>query len=134
MTSMTKRTRWLIGVTALLALNLALAFVPGSFALPRDLAHYFFGAKMLRAEVVLKDNGVVHDYRLDRGRIRSVGSTSLTLRERDGLVRTIPIEGGANVTLNGRPVALSSLRRGMQALTIRDGDAPATTVRATGRR
>jgi hypothetical protein len=134
MKRMTKRRKWLFGVTALVALNLALAFVPGSFALPRDLAHYFFGQKMVRAEVIVKDSSGLHDFQLDRGRIVRVNGTSVTLRERDGLVKAIAVAANANITLNGRPVSIFALRRGLQALTIRNGDAAAQTVRATSKR
>lgn len=121
-------------VAALLALNAVLFAAQPGLALPGSLAGYFFGAKMIRAEVIVQDGGVLHDYRLDRGRIRSVSAGSLTLRERDGTLVVVPVAADAEIRLNGRSVRLSALRRGMNALTVRDGGAPASTVRATGRR
>jgi hypothetical protein len=50
--------------------------------------------------------------------------------------RSIPPSSGitrASITLGGRPVAYADLRRGMVATVIRDGDAPASEVRATRR-
>jgi hypothetical protein len=121
-------------VAALLALNAVLFAAQPGLALPGSLADYFFGAKMIRAEVIVQDGGVLHDYRLDRGRIRSASAGSLTLRERDGTLVVVPVAADAEIRLNGRSVRLSALRRGMNALTVRDGGAPASTVRATGRR
>jgi hypothetical protein len=121
-------------VAALLALNAVLFAAQPGLALPGSLASYFFGGKMIRAEVIVQDGGALHDYRLDRGRIRAVSAGSLTLWERDGTLVVVPVAGDAEIRLNGRIVRLSALRRGMNALTVRDGGAPASTVRATGRR
>ena len=92
-----------------------------------------FGGKLVRAEVILKDAGVVHDYRIDQGVIRAKTQDSLMLRERDDTTPTISVAPGADIRLNGVPTPLSALRRGMLAVTVRDGDAAAATVRAAGR-
>ena len=117
-------------VAGLLALNAVLFAAQPGLALPNGLAGYFFGPKMIRAEVVLKDAGVLHDYRLDRGRVRAVSAGSLTLLERDGTLVVVPVATDADVRLNGRSVQLTALRRGMTAMTVRDGGQPAATVRA----
>jgi hypothetical protein len=77
--------------------------------------------------------GTVHDYRLDRGRIRGVNRVagSIALLERDGTVVTVPVAATARVTIDGRPTGFDALRRGMRALTVRDGDAAAEVVQAT---
>ena len=85
----------------------------------------------MRAEVLVKDGGVLHDYRVDRGVIRAKPDGSLSLLERDGSVVTIPVAPTAAITISGNPASFSALRRGMVATVIRDGDAPATEVRAT---
>ena len=102
-------------------------------SLPGSLGNYFFGPKFVRAEVLVKDGGVLHDYRIDRGVIRSKADGTLTLLERDGTLVPIPVAATAAITLNGRPVGYAALRRGMVATVIRDGDAPANEVRATRR-
>ena len=133
---MKRRRRWLVGIgalAALLTLNAALWLAQGGLALPGSLAQYFFGPHLVRAEVILKDGGVLHDFRLDRGRVRAVTSSSLTLFERDGTLQTIPVATNATVRLDGAPSSLSALSRGMRALTIRDGDAPAQSVQVTTR-
>jgi len=115
---------------ALLAVNGTLFLAQPGLALPGSLGNYFFGPKLVRAEVLLKDGGVLHDYRVDRGTIRNKAGRTLTLLERDGSVVPIQVAAGALITIGGRPAAYSDLRRGMVATVIRDGDAPANEVRA----
>jgi hypothetical protein len=120
---------WAVGL--LLALNVVLFVAQPGLALPGSLGNYFFGPKLVRAEVLVKDGGVLHDYRVDRGVIRAKSDGSLTVLERDGSLVAVPIAPSASVTIGGIPAAFSALRRGMVATVIRDGDAPATEVRAT---
>ena len=130
---MRRRSKALWFVAALLAVNAVLLAAQPGLALPGSLGDYFFGPKLVRAEVLVNDGGVLHDYRIDRGTIRAKAPGSLTLRERDGSLQTIAIAPNAAIRLRGVPVAFSALRRGMVATVIRDGDAPAIEVRATGR-
>ena len=116
---------------ALLTLNVVLFAVQPGLALPGSLGGYFFGPKLVRAEVLIKDGGVLHDYRVDRGVIRAKPDGALSVLERDGSVVTIPVAPSAAITIAGIPAPFSALRRGMVATVIRDGDAPATEVRAT---
>jgi len=118
-------------VAALLALNAVLLAEGAGLALPGSLGGYFFGPKLVRAEVLIKDGGVLHDYRVDRGVIRAKPDGALSVLERDGSVVTIPVAPSAAITIGGIPASFSALRRGMVATVIRDGDAPATEVRAT---
>ena len=120
-------------VAVLLALNAVLLAEGAGMALPGSLGSYFFGPKLVRAEVLVKDGGVLHDYRVDRGVIRAKSPGQLSLRERDGSLVTIAVAQGATITIGGRPASFSALRRGMVATLIRDGDAPANEVRATRR-
>jgi len=126
----TRRAKGLWIVAALLAVNATLFVAQPGLALPGSLGNYFFGPKLVRAEVLVKDGGVLHDYRVDRGTIRAKAPGSLTLRERDGTLVPIAIAPAATVTIGGRSVPFSFLRRGMVATVIRDGDAPAIEVRA----
>ena len=129
----TRRSKGIWVVAALLAVNATLLVAQPGLALPGSLGNYFFGPKLVRAEVLVKDGGVLHDYRIDRGVIRNKADGTLTLLERDGTLVPIPVAPTAAITLNGRPVAYSALRRGMVATVIRDGEAPANEVRATRR-
>jgi hypothetical protein len=109
---------------------------PADLVLVRaPLPSSFLGPNMVRAEAVLKVNGTMFDYRVDRGRIqRKVAGGSLVLLERDGVSVTVPIAPTARIELSGAPVPLQTLRRGMTVTTVRNGDAPAELVFAKGGR
>jgi hypothetical protein len=125
--------RWVIGLAAVLSLNAILWLAQTGFALPASLGRYFFGPRMVRAEIVVKDAGVLHDFRVDRGRIRAISGSTLTLAERDGTVVSVPVSPSAQVTINGIPSSFSALRRRMTATAIRDNGAPAYRVIAKTR-
>lgn len=130
---MRKHRRFYLALIAILALNAFFWLATTGFSLPRNLAAYFLGPRMIRAEVFLKDaNGGLHDYRFDQGRIRGVNRIALTLRlmEQDGQGVTLQIAQNATVKLNGRPSTFAALRRGYRASVIRDGDAAAHLVLA----
>jgi len=130
MRRVSRRTFALLAVSALLALNATLFLVQPGLALPGSLAAYLLGPKMVKAEVVVKDGGTTYDYRIDQGKVRAVSSTSVTLFERTGDVVTIPVSPGARITLGGKTVLLTALKKGMRAQTVRNGGAPADTVQA----
>ena len=130
---MTRRTFTLLVVAALLALNATLLLVQSGLALPGSLAAHLLGPKMVKAEIVVKEGKTTYDYRIDQGKIRAVSSTSVTLWERTGEVVTIPVSPGARVTLGGKTVLLTALKKGMRVQTVRNGSAPADTVLAFGR-
>jgi hypothetical protein len=120
---------------ALLALNVVLFLVQPGLALPRSLATYFYGNGMIRAEVVVRDAEGVHDWRLDQGRILRVMPARSLLRivEPDGRVVEVQVAPDARIELHGRPVFLGTLRRGVRAFIVREGEGPAVVVLA-GRR
>lgn len=119
---------------ALVALNGFLLAAGVGYALPRPLADYVFGPRVVRAEVVVREPTGLVVKRIDRGRIRSVSDASLTLLEADNSLVTIPLAPTTRVLLgNGRQIPISALRRGMRAETERIGDGPATVVRAARR-
>jgi hypothetical protein len=130
---MPKRTKALWALVALLLVNAVLLVTQPALALPYSLGNYFFGPKMIRAEVLLKEPNGVRFYRIDRGAIRDKQNGALTLRERDGTSVTIPISPAAAITVAGRPATMGLLRRGMTATVIWDGTNPAFEVRATRR-
>jgi hypothetical protein len=124
----------LLACALLLALPaLALARVA---VIPRATATYLLGSRMIRAEIALKkQDGTLHDYRVDRGRLtKRYSAGSLTLAERDGTKTTIKVASNAAVTLNGKAATVRALRAGTQVAVSRDNDLPADTVYATGPR
>ena len=127
--------RRLIGLAAAATTVVALALVQSGAAGPGAgaLGNFFFGPKLVRAEVVMNEAGVLHDYRVDRGKIRALAPGSLTLFEKDGTLVTVPVAAGADIRFQGVSVPFGRLRRGLVATTVRDGSAPATTVDATRR-
>jgi hypothetical protein len=125
--------RRLLGIAAAAATLAALALVQGGAAGLNSLGTFFFGPKLVRAEVVTNEGGVIHDYRVDRGRIRQVTQSSLTLFERDGTLVIVPVAPTADVRLGGVSVPLTRLRRGFVATAVRDGTAAASIVQATRR-
>ena len=125
-----RRSKALWAVAALLLVNAVLIAAQAGLALPGSLGSYFFGPKLVRAEVLVKDSGALHLYRVDRGVIRSKANGTLALRERDGSLVEIAVAPDATITIGGRPAAYANLRKGMGATVIRDGDAPANEVRA----
>lgn len=125
--------RRVIGLMAAATAVIALALVQSGAAGPSSLGTFFFGPKLVRAEVIMSEGGVIHDYRVDRGKIRAIAQGSLTLLERDGTLVTVPVADTADVRLGGVAVPLAKLRRGFVATTVRDGTAPASTVLATRR-
>ena len=123
-------TRVVAAFVALLALNAILFVTQPGWALQRPLLNRYFGPKMVRAEVVLREQGVVRSDRIDRGEIRMLTGDFVTLRERDGLIVTIELAANPRVSVNGRQAGIFALRRGMVATVIRQGDDSADIIQA----
>ena len=126
---------WTIAAAAVAALVVGVTGFAASSAPPseaRALGELFFSKNMARAEVVMVQRGVVHDYRIDQGKIVGIRLGSLDLLERDGTRQTIPVSPTAQILVNGRFATLASVPLRMNAITVRDGDLAAHTVRVTG--
>jgi hypothetical protein len=76
-------------------------------------------------------NGTPHTLIYDRGRVQSVTSSSITLKERDGSVVTIQVAPAAAVRVNGQRGSLAQILPGYHALTLGVDGRPAKQVRAT---
>jgi hypothetical protein len=128
--------RWTLAAAAAAALVVGATGLASSLAPPqqqaRELGAAFFNKNMARAEVVMVKGGTVHDYRLDQGRVLSIKGTNIELLERDGTRQVIPVSPTAQVTINGRFATLLTIPNRANAITIRDGEQPATIVRVTG--
>jgi hypothetical protein len=133
--SMVQRIRWMAvgGLVTLLVVG-AGAFAAVRVA-PGRLGDFFFGPRMVRSEAVLLIDGQLKDFRIDRGKLKSLPRNgTVELRELDGSTQLVPVSPTAQVTINGRPVLLSALKRGMVVTTIREGSDPATQVSVDGPR
>src|SRR5437879_6528019 len=125
------KRRWILAAALLVALAVGVSAGLGGGGLLRDSGlRPLFGPRMARAEVVLVQNGQVVDYRVDQGRVLGARGGTLLLLERDGTRQAVQVAPDAAIQVNGVPGALAQIQRGMVALTVRVGDAPAQTVRA----
>jgi hypothetical protein len=119
-------------LVGLFAVNGAALAVGPAAGLPRGLGNYFFGPKLVRADVVVRDGGI-REFRLDRGRLLRKQGASLMVREADGTVVVVRVAPGATILLNGRAAVLAELTNGMTVTTVREGGAAASEIRARTR-
>jgi hypothetical protein len=118
---------------ALVALNCFFWIAQSGFALPKSLIGDFFGPRMVRAEVlVVAQDGTTQDYFIDQGVITQVSSTSITLRERNGDVRSIALAPSVAVHTGSHLMPLRKLRPGAVVTVFHIGSAPAATIDVTG--
>jgi hypothetical protein len=96
------------GTTLVVAAIAALAVASGSPAAARDLT-------------------------VDRGVVQSIAPTQIVLRELDGSMVTLAVDGSTRVLLNGVPARLRDIRPGFVAAVVHDGSQPARVIRAFGR-
>ena len=126
------RRRFLLLAATLVALNTFFWLAQGGFALPGALIDRFFGPRLIRAEVIVGGPNVVNDFRIDRGVIVGTTAGSITLRERDGTVVTIPVKATTRVLGRPRITDVSQLRPPMRVLVVRKANAPATQIQIEG--
>ena len=74
-----------------------------------------------------------HTLVLDHGQIMKVSATQLVLREFDGTIHQIPVDGGTIVTLGGFRTGVTGLQKGEFAETMIVDDGAAVRVKATFR-
>lgn len=74
--------------------------------------------------------GQIHQIHVDRGTVKSISATAVTLEEADGRTVTVPLDANTRFVLNCKPVALSDIKTGVTATAMRDGDSPARVLRA----
>jgi hypothetical protein len=127
------RRRFMLLAVALVAVNSFFWLAQGGFALPRAFIDQYFGARMIRAEVVVQTPTGSDDYLIDRGVIRAVTPGAITLREKDGRMVTIDVGTSALVTgAGGRPRGTGVLRGGVRVMVLRLANAPAETIVVEG--
>jgi hypothetical protein len=101
--------RFVLLVAVLVTLNVTLWFAAPGLALRKAIVTQLFGPNMVRAQVHLKND---QDWNLDRGVIKSVDSTQVTLREYDGRIQQIPLSGSTTKVIHlGHRLPLSALKR-----------------------
>jgi hypothetical protein len=127
------RRRFVLLAATLVALNAFFWLAQGGFALPGALIDRFFGPRLIRAEVVVGGPRAVNDFRIDRGVIVSTAADSITLRERDGTVVTIPVTPATRVLGGVRVADVSQLRPLLRVLVVRRANSPAAQIQVEGR-
>ncbi len=80
------------------------------------------------AEVNVVIRRVPHTLSYDRGRVVSTTSSSVTIRERDGSLWTIPVASTTVIRIAGRPATIDQVKRLEQATTVRIDGGPAATL------
>ncbi len=84
------------------------------------------------AEINIKIKRIPHTLVLDRGRIRDVSATQLTLREADGTPAVVSLSPATIVTLKRvKHATIFMLRRGMNVETMSIDGGAAVRVRVT---
>lgn len=123
-----RRFLFLAGV--LVVLNLALWLAPQGLALRKVVVAQLFGPKLIRADVVWP-NG--QDWRVDRGVITKVDTTTVTLLEADGRTQSIGLSSETNVFGFGRVFPISALSPGWRVLVTWPANGSADSVKVERR-
>ena len=89
-----------------MTLNVVLFFAAPGLAIRKAIVSQLFGPKMVRL-TVLEKNG--QEWNVDRGVIRSVDVTQVTLREADGRIQQIPLSSTTEVIRFGRQLSVGAL-------------------------
>jgi hypothetical protein len=126
------RRRFLLLVTAVVAVNAFFWLAQYGFALPGALIDRFFGPRLIRAEVIGGGPARAEDFRIDRGVITAVVPGSITLRERDLTVVTIPVTPATKVRGGAGARTVSQLRPRMRVLVVRKANDPAAQIEVEG--
>jgi hypothetical protein len=117
--------RFVLLAAVLVALNVALWLAAPGLAIRQAIVKALFGPKLVRAEVIEK-NGA--DWRLDRGVIKSVDGTQVTLKEFDGRIQQIPLSNSTMVIRLGHQLPLSVLAPRWHVLVTWPATGPAQSV------
>jgi hypothetical protein len=83
------------------------------------------------AEINVTIKKVPHTLIVDRGKISEITATQVTVREVAGVTVPVPLNTQTLVTVDGKPAAISSLRRKMTVTTLRVDGGAAVRVSAS---
>jgi hypothetical protein len=125
------RTLLAAGVSIVVALTATAAAQSAKVAPPtiaRGLAQTYFTNTFTRAEVLTAVSRVVHDYRIDEGRVIAVRPNAIDLLERDGTRQTIALNGQTQMP-GGRLSGVAFGLRGTRVVTLTDNGGAASLVR-----
>jgi hypothetical protein len=122
--------KWIVVIALALVLNATLWLATTGFGGALDaVQNQLFGSSMVRAEVVVQSSDGLHDIRVDRGRIVSASSSTISLKEKDNSIVTLAVSPAVSVQLNGVTRQMRALRPGYRVQwALRDGDGPVTRI------
>ena len=135
------RTLVAAAVSLVVALTATAAAQSAKVAPPtiaRSLAQTYFTNTFTRAEVLTVVGRVVHDYRIDEGRVIAVRPNAIDLLERDGTRQTVALNSQTQMP-GGRLAGVAIGLRGSRVVTLTDNGGaamlvrPSATARALGK-
>lgn len=126
------RRRFLLLVSVLVAVNSFFWLAQSGFALPKAIIGQFFGANMIRSEVLVATPTGTQDWRIDRGVIMSIAGTSVQLKERDGTIVAVQLDPNAKIQGPAKIFGVADLRKRLRIVVYRQADQPATLVQVEG--
>lgn len=98
-------------------------------ALGRPVIQQLFGPKLVRLEAIERTAVAGSaDWRLDRGVVTSANGSTVTLREADGRLQTIPLSSSTRVLRLGRRLSLAVLAPGWRVLVAWPASGPAQSI------
>ncbi len=127
------RTLFAAGVSLVVALTATATAQSAKVAPPaiaRSLAQTYFTITFTRAEVLTVVGRVVHDYRIDEGRVIAVRPNAIDLLERDGTRQTVALNSQTQMP-GGRLAGVGVGLRGSRVVTLTDNGGAATLVRSS---
>src|SRR5215470_13040042 len=108
--------RFVLLASAFVALAV-LWLAPPGLALRKPVIQQLFGPKLVRLEAIERTAVAGSaDWRLDRGVVTSANGSTVTLREADGRLQTIPLSSSTRVLRLGRRLSLAVLAPGWRVL------------------
>jgi hypothetical protein len=131
--AVTRRRFMLLAVT-LVALNTFFWLATTGLALPKAIVNEFFGNKLIRAEVILNAPGGAQDWQIDRGVITAAAGGTLTIREADGRVVSVPVDPAARVQGPARFSNPAKLRARLRVVVYHQANQPAQLVQVEATR
>ena len=100
---------------------------------PRWRHGHFFLRHLAHADVEVLIEGTVHHLRVDHGVVQSVSEEAVVLKDLDGSVVTILVNGETRVRVNHEDGTLSEIQAGYIAFVVREDGNPARLLAAFDR-
>jgi hypothetical protein len=127
-----RNRRFLILAAILVALNSFFWLAGGGLAISKAVINQFFGARMVRAEVIVQSPTGPQDWRIDRGVITAISGSTFTIRELDGSLQSVDVDPAARVQGPFRFNSVAKLRPRVRVVLYHQANMPAEVVQVEG--